>query len=250
MATITESRFSNPAACRIHLHGYEQVLRNRGDLENSLLRSSSKATQLAHLMPYLVCEPVEEEGSNDLKQIEDFLWFLNAELPPPVFTQLSCPNSSERKDNENLPGVTTICSHEELASYVQPDESRTSIYTDESSIFLSLYLITAGLRYLGRFSLSADRFISHLESALRAASAVDKNTGALLLTDQGFMWVVFNVVQEDIMGAAWGYTDALVFLLITSTAALKAFRKMTSKSARCEMRHLLYRDLLGLPRRD
>jgi hypothetical protein len=197
-----------------------------------------------------VCEPVEEEGSNDLEQIEDFLWFLNAELPPPISAQFSCPSSSERKDNENLPGVTTICSYEKLASYLQPDESRISGYTDESSIFLSLYLITAGLRCVGRFSLGADRFISHLDSALRAASAFDKNTGALLLTDQGFMWVVFNVVPEDIMGAAWGYTDALFFCLITSTAALKAFRQMTSKSARSEMKYLLCRDPLGPPRRD
>lgn len=64
------------------------------------------------------------------------------------------------------------------------------------------------------------------------------------------MWVVFNVVQEFIWAAAGGYSGSLVSFLITSTAALKAFRKMTSKRARSEMGYLLCHALLALPRID
>ncbi|KAL2801588.1 hypothetical protein BJX63DRAFT_417032 [Aspergillus granulosus] len=260
MAAVTESRIPDMAACRVHFRGFEEAIRIRGELENSLRAASTKALQLAHLMPYIVCEPLGDEerdheearGGREpsiVNQTEDFQSFLVAEL---AFssnpTQPTPPDPCAHTDSRNPESLPTVVSilDAELVSYLRPEGDRLVSFTDESSNFLSLYLIATTLRSGGSSPSSADRFIAHLASVFRAASALHKPTEVVSLTGQGFMWVVFNAVQGH-WETHYGSSGALFMLLSHSIRALRAFRNLTSKRARKKARMLMCEALWGLP---
>ncbi|KAL2839504.1 hypothetical protein BJY01DRAFT_250458 [Aspergillus pseudoustus] len=247
MATVTESRIPDPAACHVHFEGYERAICIRGGLDSSLRVSSVKALRLAHLMPYIVCEPVEVEEEPGLqKQAEDLLCFLDARLP---FSGL-------RPRNYREPGSFSTGEHlllgEEWIPYLRPAEDRLRGYADESSHFLSLYLIAAAvsrLRDCYNTRTAPFIFVNHLTAAMTASSAVNRVTGGYELTLQGFMWVVFNCVLGlwEAPAAATGESSGNLHMLLSlSIDALRAFRRVTAKGARTEIRAVLGDRVWGL----
>jgi hypothetical protein len=249
MATITESRLSDSAACNAHLQGYEAAIRARGGLRNSLLVCSTPALTIAHLMPYLVCDPdlpLMEAESSVLQQVQTFVEFLTAEMRPLGFSKPISAGDDERGlvQLETMSLIESVLSRRTVMFYLRPVEAGVQGYIDESSNVLSLYLIALTLWRARESGSSAEIFLDRLASVLRQSSTVDSVTGDPRLTEHGFMWVTLKAVQ-DFHARLSDYKHNTIQTTLDAVNVLVAFRKIASRDARNQARYLLFHMLQG-----
>ncbi|KAL3463729.1 hypothetical protein BJX64DRAFT_115860 [Aspergillus heterothallicus] len=245
MAAITEARLLDPTATNAHLQGFEAAILSRGGLRASLLACAIPALRFAHVMPYLVCGPVQDLGESEGLQMQRFGQFLISEMRHRGFSPFPS-EASPAADFMQLKNIIIVPEllHSSLSSYLQPDENHTTRFVDEAASFLSLFLITLTLWRVSESLLSTQLFVTRLATVLESSSAFDQN-GKPLLTMEGFMWVVTKAIQDfqalfhDIS------EDHGLWPILHGIDALRVFREMTSIRARKQARHLLLNILYG-----
>ncbi|KAL2844424.1 hypothetical protein BJX68DRAFT_277777 [Aspergillus pseudodeflectus] len=206
------SRLMDPFASNTHLQGFEAALGARGGLEASLKTASKRALRMSHVMPNVVCTPLKSDGEpDDARQLYRFVDRLRAVMG---------------------------------ASGFAPDERRVTRFMDEAPSYLSLFLITMTFWMVTKSGPSAELCVDRLIAVLEGSSAFDLNTGAPLLTEQGFMFVVLKAVQDfqQDYGLSMEYE---VWPVVSAIDALKAFRALPSPRARKKARCILFYLLLG-----
>ncbi|KAL3470101.1 hypothetical protein BJX99DRAFT_57326 [Aspergillus californicus] len=243
MAAITEARLSDPKASHAHLHGYEAAIRARGGLRTSLEACSISALRLAHLMPYLVCEPLQVGGDSKV-HMEQFVQFLTSEMRHRGFSPLPSEVSPEAgllqfQSMMIGPALTNGV----LGVYLWPQERHVVRYVDEASSFLALFLITLTLWRASESFSNAQLFATQLRMVLNNSAAFDAQTGNPLLTMQGFMWVVIKAIQ-DFQAILQFRPDDGLWPIMHGADALLIFRTLTRQS-RYQARLLLFQILSG-----
>lgn len=241
MAAITEARLSDPIACHAHLKGYEAAIEARGGLKKSLMDCEIPGLRLAHLMPYLVCEPFPAaEGSVEEEQVQRFIEFLISRMNDTTGPAAVSPQAGLAQLKSMVVGLGLLRSG--LRFYLQPDEREVTRFADEAALFLALFLVT---RTLWKYRESADDsqlFLSRLNAFFEASTGFDPHTGRPLLTEQGLMCCVIKVIQ-NLPGTP--HSDGGVSTLIHSVDAVQVYRTITLRSAREEARLILCRILSG-----
>ncbi|EAW11913.1 uncharacterized protein ACLA_006710 [Aspergillus clavatus NRRL 1] len=250
MAAITESRLSDPAASGAHLQGYEGALRARGGLRASLLLCSIPAVRIAHIMPYMVCEPPQDPAGgppNAAQEVQVFVEFLRVVIRQPSVAGSAdlVPPQDPRVQLKKLSLIAPSLLRGTLAYYLQPEEARILRFADESSAFLSLFLIALTLWKISDSVSNSQVFITRLITVLELSTAFDRVKGSLLLTDQGFMWVVLKAVLDFGRTSYDLSKDKEVQPIVDSVNAFRAFRRLSTREARTQVRLLLLRLLSG-----
>ncbi|KAL4898995.1 hypothetical protein BDW74DRAFT_120402 [Aspergillus multicolor] len=240
MAAITEARLSAPTACHAHLNGYEAAICARGGLRESLISSTIPALRMAHIMPYLVCDPLlNEVGSSDAQQVQRFLSFVATKMRHRGLSPFSDTAFAE-VDLFQLNMVVPGWLLEKFGSYLNPLERQPSRFMDEAASFLVLFLIILTLWRTSESPYNSQLFASRMAILFNASTAFDPVTGNTLLTQQGFLWIVIKAVA-DLQGMLYGPNlENEVWPVIQAVEALKAFRSMTSSSARLQARLMLF----------
>ncbi|KAL4886865.1 hypothetical protein BJY04DRAFT_176730 [Aspergillus karnatakaensis] len=242
MAAITEARLSDLTACSAHLQGFEAAISIRGGLRASLLACASPALRLAHLMPYLVSEPLPDTGHDGSQQLQLFVEFLAVKMHHPRFSPVLDNESTELLPAQTKDmAIRPLILPSSLAFYLRHD-ARFPSFADEASCFLSHFLITFTIWTLRGSTVNAQLFVTRLAIVLENSSAVDQN-GTPLLTTQGFTWVVIKSIQDSHALFQDLDEDIALWPIIQAVDALRVFHTMTSSDARCEARHLFLRIL-------
>ncbi|EED14007.1 conserved hypothetical protein [Talaromyces stipitatus ATCC 10500] len=246
MAIITESRLADPKASNSHLLGYEAALHLRGGLRNIILASSAKmTTYLSHIMPYLVCPPVTSQGSIGARQeLASFQKFFATAVGLHNNTQLEMWNTDLIGDYDlsftplrSQALITEFLLNSDLVGFVKPRLDESSVYMDQSSQFLSLYLIALTLFRLENFQETyTERFLVRLCTVLKQCSTFD-GAGKPLLTTQGFTWVVIKAVMDlgDLFYLRDVSSNHQAQTIVDAVNALKFFREMQSCQSRKEV---------------
>ncbi|KAL2793260.1 hypothetical protein BJX66DRAFT_231495 [Aspergillus keveii] len=245
MAAITEARLLDPVATNAHLQGFEAAIRSRGGLRSSLLSCAIPALRFAHVMPYLVCGPVQDTGQSEHDQLQRFVQFLMSEMRHRGFSPFPTV-SSPVADPMQLKNIIIVPSllHSSLGSYLQPDERLITRFVDEAACFLSIFLITLTLWRVSESLLSTQLFVTRLDTVLQSSSAFDEH-GAPMLTVQGFMWVVTKAIQDFQAVYHELSEDHGLWPILHGIDALRVFRGMTSYNARQQARRILLGILYG-----
>lgn len=257
MAIITESRLADAEASNAHLLGYEIAVRLRGGLRSIILGSShTQTSHMSHIMPYLACQPVAEQSSlNTAQEFNNFLNFFEGQVG-----YLGNMRSDVARNTDPIgdsgpsfmaplksqPFIREFLLDTELAGYVQPQLKESLPYMDQSSQFLSLYLIVLTLYRLDNSQeVHTERFLRHLCTVLRSSSTYDR-AGNPLLTTQGFLWVVVKAVLDlgDMFYLGEACSQHRAQTIVDAVEALKVFRKMQSFPARNEVISFLGRSLV------
>ncbi|KAJ0416884.1 hypothetical protein BJY00DRAFT_217564 [Aspergillus carlsbadensis] len=244
MAAITEARLLDPEATNAHLQGFEAGIRSRGGLRLSLLRCAIPALRFAHVMPYLVCDPVQDTGQSDHEQLQLFVHFLMTETRHRGFSPFPT-QASPTAGLLQLKNITIVPAllHSSLAVYLQPDERLITRFVDEAACFLSLFLITLTLWRVSESLISTQLFVARLDTVLESSSAFDPN-GIPMLTVQGFLWVVIKAIQDFQALSHELSEDHGLWPILHGIDALRVFRGMTY-NARQQARGLLFSILHG-----
>ncbi|RDW61158.1 uncharacterized protein DSM5745_10656 [Aspergillus mulundensis] len=244
MAAITEARLSAATACHAHLNGYEAAVRARGGLRASLITSILPALRMAHIMPYLVCDPSPNGGSSDAQQIQEFMSFIATKMRHRGFSPFSDVVLAEVdlfRLNLMVPGLLV----RKFGSYLSPNERELARFMDEAASFLALFLIVLTLWRTSESIYNAQLFVSRMAVIFDASTAFDPHTGHPLLTQQGFLWIVIKAVT-DLLEMLYGLNvENEIWPIMQAVEALKAFRSMTSHGARLQARLLLFSLLSG-----
>jgi hypothetical protein len=257
MAIITESRLADVEASNAHLLGYEIAVRLRGGLRSIILASSATQTShMSHIMPYLACQPVASQSSIDpAQEFANFLNFFAGEVGYLDNIRSSISRNidlvGERGTNrtatlKSQPFISQFLINTELAGYVRPQLNESLQYMDQSSQFLSLYLITLTLYWLENCQKSyTERFLRHLLKVLKQSSTFDR-VGNPLLTIQGFLWVVVKAVLDlgDMFYSGEACSHHRAQTIVDAVEALKFFRKIRSTLAMNEVVLFLGRSLV------
>lgn len=257
MAIITESRLADAEASNAHLIGYEIAVQLRGGLRSIILASSATQTShMSHIMPYLACQPVASQSNVDTTQeLTNFQNFFagqvdylgNMRTVNLRHTDLIRDSVSSYIAPLRLrPFITKFLLDTELEGYVQPQLKESLTYMDQSSQFLSLYLIALTLYRLDKTQENyTEQFLRHLCTVLGSSSTYDQ-AGKPLLTTQGFLWVVVKAVLD--LGDMFYLGEACVQhraqTIVDAVEALKVFRNVRSCPARNEVTLLLGRSLV------
>lgn len=257
MAIITESRLADAEASNAHLLGYEIAVRLRGGLRSIILGSSATQTShMSHIMPYLACQPVASQISVDTAQeLNKFLNFFGSQVG-----YLGNMRSNTSRNTDLIgdsgpsfmiplklqPFITEFLLDSELAGYVQPQLKESLPYMDQSSKFLSLYLIALTLHRLDSCQeVHTERFLRHLCTVFRSSSTYDR-AGKPILTTQGFLWVVVKAMVDlgDMFYRGETCFQHRAQTIVDAVEALKVFRKIRSFLARNEVISFLGRSLV------
>ncbi|GAM43748.1 hypothetical protein TCE0_060f18811 [Talaromyces pinophilus] len=255
MAIITESRLADAKASNAHLLGYEIAVRLRGGLRSIILGSSATQTShMSHIMPYLACQPVPSESNVDTTT-QDFNNFLNF-----FWGQVGCLGNMRSRNTDPIgdsgpsfmaplksrPFIREFLHDTELAGYLQLQLKESLPYMDQSSQFLSLYLIALTVYRLDNSQeVHIEPFLRHLCTVLRSSSTYD-GAGNPLLTTQGFLWVVVKAVLDlgDMFYLGQACSQHRAQTIVDAVEALKVFRKMRSFLVRNEVISFLGRSLV------
>lgn len=256
MAIITESRLADAKASNAHLLGYEIAVRLRGGLRSIILGSSATQTShMSHIMPYLACQPVPSESNVDTTQeFNNFLNFFGGQVGCLGNMRSDVRNSDHIGDSrpsfmaplKSRPFIREFLHDTELARYLQPQLKESLPYMDQSSQFLSLYLIALTVYRLDNSQeVHIERFLRHLCTVLRSSSTYD-GAGNPLLTIQGFLWVVVKAMLDlgNMFYLGQAYSQHRAQTIVDAVEALKVFRKMRSFLARNEVISFLGRSLV------
>jgi hypothetical protein len=257
MAIITESRLSDVEASNSHLLGYEIAVRLRGGLRSIILGSSAtQSSHMAHIMPYLACQPVASQSSVDAtEESTNFLKFFAAAVGYLGNMWLGLSRNTDLIGDSGSsfmaplkwqPFITEFLLDSELAGYVQPQLKESLPYMDQSSHFLSLYLIALTLYRLDNCQETyIEQFLRHLCAVLKQSSTYDQ-AGKPLLTIQGFLWVVVKTMLDlgDMFYLGEACAQHRAQTIMDAVEALKVFRKMRSFLARNEVISFLGRSLV------
>ncbi|KAL2851046.1 hypothetical protein BJY01DRAFT_122047 [Aspergillus pseudoustus] len=245
MAAITEARLLDPEATNAHLQGFEGAIRSRGGLRASLLGCAIPALRFAHMMPYLVCGPVQDMGESDQDQLLQFGHFLMFQMRHRGFSPFPTQPSpaADLMQFKNIIVVPELL-HSSLSFYLQPDERLFTRFVEEAASFISLFLITLTLWRLSESLLSTQLFVTRLATVLENSSAFDQR-GVPLLTTQGFMWVVIKAIQDFQAVYHELSADHGLWPILHGIDALRMYRGMTSFRARKQARQLLLNVLYG-----
>ncbi|KAL3441775.1 hypothetical protein BJX65DRAFT_313507 [Aspergillus insuetus] len=246
MAGLTETRLMDPFASNAHLQGFEAAVRARGGLEASV-RNSNQSLRLSHLMPYVVCTPLNSDGEpDDARQLHRFVSRLRAAMGSSGFAEFATPGPPlpGLLPLKNIACIEPALAHPTLGFYLRPDERRVTRFMEEAPSYLSLFLITMTFWMVAESGPSAELFVDRLITVLEGSSAFDPNTGAPLLKEQGFMFVVLKAVQDfqQDYGLSMEYE---VWPIVSAIDALKAFRALPSQRARKKARCILFYMLSG-----
>jgi hypothetical protein len=57
MAIVAEFRLNGAALARVHMRGYEELVRMRGEIKQILLNAPEPLMLAGQIMPYIICEP-------------------------------------------------------------------------------------------------------------------------------------------------------------------------------------------------
>lgn len=241
MAAITEARLSDPIACQAHLKGYEAAIQARGGLKRSLMDCQISATRMAHLMPYIVCEPLPAaEGAVEEEQVRRFVEFLISMMNDAPGVQAVSPQAGLAQLKGMVVGLGVLRSG--LRFYLQPEERKVTRFPDEMALFLALFLVTRTLWTLRESAKDGQLFMSRLNAFFEASTGFDPHTGRPLLTEQGLVCVIIKVVQNL---PDTPHTSCEISTLMHCVEAIQLYRTMTLRSARDQARLMLSRILSG-----
>lgn len=161
MAAITEARLSDPIACHAHLRGYEAAIEARGGLKRSLMDCEIPGLVLAHLMPYLVCEPLPAaEGSIEEEQVQAFVELLMSRMNDATGRDAVSPQAGLAQLKSIVVGLGVLRSG--LRFYLQPEERKVPRFADEAALFLAFFLVTRTLWTYRESVEDCQLFMSHL----------------------------------------------------------------------------------------
>lgn len=241
MAAVTEARLSDPMACQAHLKGYEAAIQARGGLKRSLMDCQIPASRLAHLMPYIVCEPLPAgEEAVEEEQVRRFIGFLISTMNDAPRVEAVSPQAGLAQLKSMAVGLGVLRSG--LRFYLRPEERKVPRFPDEVALFLALFLVMRTLWTLRESAKDSQLFMSRLNAFFEASTGFDTRTGRPLLTEQGMVCVIIKVVQ-NIPEAP--HSSGEIPTLIRCVEAIKLYRTMTLRSARDRARVILCRILSG-----
>ncbi|KAL3462117.1 hypothetical protein BJX64DRAFT_148480 [Aspergillus heterothallicus] len=247
MATITESRLLDPFASNAHLQGFEAAVRARGGLEASVATSSSRALAMSHVMPYMVCAPLQSDGAVDeARQLQRFVTRLQAGMGSSGFAEFATPGSPlpELRPLKNMECIQPALIHKVLGFYLKPEERRVARFSDGAPSYLALFLVTMTFWKISESGPGAELFLSRLATMLEGSAAFDPTTGNPLLTEQGFVFIVLKSVQDFLQDYGLS-TNYEVAPIVWAIDALRAFRALPSQRARKKVRCILFYILSG-----
>jgi hypothetical protein len=250
MGAVTEARLSDSTAWNAHIQGFESAIRDRGGLRASLVACGFPALRFSHLMPYLMCGPgslhdIEEDNSNE--EFEQFTRFLTLQMccrgfstsPEDVSPEAGLPQMASI-----IVGLGSSLLRTPLAFYLEVDDRRIVHYADESSSFLSIFLITLTLWKASESLHTMQLFIQRLQMVLEGSCAFDEN-GMPMLTLQGLMFAVIKGIQDIQAQINSMSEETELWPILHGVDALRVYRSMRSYKARRSARALLLRILLG-----
>jgi hypothetical protein len=250
MGAVTEARLSDSKACNAHILGFEAAIRNRGGLRASLLACAFPAQRLSHLTPYLMCGPsplddIEEDCGHD--EYEQFTRFLTLQMCSRGFSTYrvdASPEADFLQMGSIIVGLGSALLYTPLAFYLQADDRRIVHYADESSSFLSIFLITLTLWKASESFHNTQLFIERLSMVLEGSCTFDAD-GVPMLTQQGLAFAVIKAIQDLQAHLNDLSEESELWPILHGFDALRVFRTMRSYKTRRRARALLLSILLG-----
>ncbi|KAL2811563.1 hypothetical protein BJX63DRAFT_273774 [Aspergillus granulosus] len=247
MAAITEARLSDPTACSAHLQGFEGAVRARGGLKASLVACTIPALRLAHLMPYLVCDPLQDSESDGQRQLQQFVQFLMIQMRRRSFSTFpvgASPQTGLLQFKNIIGAHGSALLYTSLARYLQVEDRRIIRFADEAASFLSFFLITLTLWRMSESIQKPQLFITRLSAVLEGSCAFGED-GRPMLTLQGLMWVVIKAIQDLQAQTNEVREDYELWAILNGIEALRVYRSMSCYKARRRARILLLHILVG-----